>query len=100
MTGVQTCALPIFHKLPVPPSVPHVRLRALGSEIWEWNAGNATDRIEGDALAFCQVVTQTRNVADTSLTVTGDTARHWMSIAQCFAGPPETPPARGTRFRN
>ena len=88
------------HKLSVPQSVPHVRLRAPSGEIWEWNAGNATDRIEGDALAFCQVVTQTRNVADTSLTVTGDTARHWMSIAQCFAGPPETPPARGTRFRS
>ena len=88
------------HKLPVPPSVPHVRLSAPGGEIWEWNAGNATDRIDGEALAFCQVVTQTRNIADTALQVTGETARHWMSIAQCFAGPPETPPAKGTRFRN
>jgi uncharacterized protein (TIGR03084 family) len=87
------------HKLPVPPSVPHVRLTAPGGEVWEWNDG-ASDRVEGDALAFCQVVTQTRNVADTTLVVTGDIARHWMSIAQCFAGPPETPPARGTRFRS
>ncbi len=88
------------HKLPVPPVVPQVSLGAPGGETWEWNAGNATDRIEGDALAFCQVVTQTRNIADTGLRVTGETARHWMSIAQCFAGPPETPPAKGTRFKS
>lgn len=88
------------HKLPVPPVVPQVRLSAPGGEIWEWNAANAADRIEGEALAFCQVVTQTRNIADTTLRLTGATARHWMSIAQCFAGPPETPPAKGTRFRS
>ena len=88
------------HKLPVPPSVPHVRLTAPGGEVWEWNEGSAADRVEGDALAFCQVVTQTRNIADTTLAVSGDTAQHWMSIAQCFAGPPETPPAKGTRFRS
>jgi hypothetical protein len=26
-------------------------------------------------------------------------ARQWMDLAQCFAGPPEKPPAPGTRFR-
>jgi len=40
-----------------------------------------------------------RNVADTTLRVEGETARQWMSIAQCFAGPPETPPAPGARYR-
>ncbi len=88
------------HALPVPTVVPHVRLSAPGGETWEWNAGNATDRVEGEALAFCQVVTQTRNFADTTLRVTGETARHWMSIAQCFAGPPEAPPPKGTRFKS
>jgi uncharacterized protein (TIGR03084 family) len=88
------------HALPVPPAVPHVRLSEPGGETWEWNAGNVSDRVEGEALAFCQVVTQTRNVADTTLRATGATARQWMGIAQCFAGPPETPPARGTRFRS
>ena len=34
---------------------------------------------------------------DTALRVGGETARHWMGIAQCFAGPPENPPAPGTR---
>jgi hypothetical protein len=45
------------------------------------------------------VVTQVRAVADTELQVTGDTARRWMAIAQCFAGPPQDPPAPGSRFR-
>ena len=87
------------HGLPVPPTVPHVRLDGPGGETWEWNADHTTDRVTGDALAFCQVITQTRNVADTVLTVAGEVARQWVSIAQCFAGPPETPPIRGTRFR-
>jgi hypothetical protein len=55
--------------------------------------------IEGDAIEFCQVVAQTRNIADTSLKVAGETAAAWMAIAQCFAGPPETPPPPGSRFR-
>jgi uncharacterized protein (TIGR03084 family) len=85
--------------LPVPPIKPHVRLDGPNGETWEWNAECTTDRVSGDAIAFCQAVTQTRNVADTTLAVDGDVAKHWMSIAQCFAGPPETPPAKGTRRR-
>jgi uncharacterized protein (TIGR03084 family) len=84
--------------LPVPPTMPRVHLKAPDGETWEWNVECMTDSVSGDAVAFCTVVTQTRNVADTTLDVEGDIARHWMSIAQCFAGPPEPPPARGTRY--
>jgi hypothetical protein len=45
------------------------------------------------------VVTQTRNLADTDLAVTGGIALQWLERAQCFAGPPEQPPAPGTRFK-
>lgn len=83
--------------LPVPAIVPRVQLTAPDGSIWEWNAGCRTDSVTGDALAFCQVVTQTRNIADTALAVEGPVATDWMSIAQCFAGPPETPPPKGTR---
>ena len=55
--------------------------------------------VEGDAVAFCQVAAQTRNIADTALRVEGDAARAWMALAQCFAGPPELTPAPGTRVR-
>ena len=54
--------------------------------------------IEGNAEDFCQVVTQVRNIADVNLKLTGKIANEWMSIAQCFAGPPEQPPKPGLRF--
>ena len=38
--------------------------------------------------------------ADTALAVDGATAQHWMTIVQCFAGPPEDPPKPGTRRRS
>jgi hypothetical protein len=54
----------------------------------------------GEAVHFAQTVTQTRNVADTTLETHGANAARWMEIAQCFAGAPETPPAKGARYRN
>jgi uncharacterized protein (TIGR03084 family) len=83
--------------LPVPATRPSLRLTAPSGALWEWE-GNAANLIEGSAVEFCQVVAQTRNVADTDLRVTGEIAKSWMAIAQCFAGPPENPPGPGTRF--
>ena len=85
--------------LAVPETAPHVRLTGPSGAVWEWNDPDGADRVSGSATEFCQVVTQTRNVADTALTVEGDVAREWMRMAQCFAGPPEAPPAAGTRYR-
>lgn len=82
----------------VPGPAPHVRLDAPSGAVWTWNDASDTNTVRGDALAFCQVVTQVRNVADTTLSVVGEPARRWMSLAQCFAGPPEDPPAPRTRF--
>ena len=85
-------------KLPAPDPRPFVKLTAPSGEVWEWGEADQTDRIEGSATGFCQTVTQVRNVADTDLVVTGDHATSWMSLAQCFAGPPVPPPEPGTRF--
>ncbi|UYV38385.1 TIGR03084 family metal-binding protein [Rhodobacteraceae bacterium D3-12] len=82
----------------VPEHIPYVKLIAASGGIWEWNTPDATSFVEGDAVEFCQVITQTRNIADTKLQVVGDVATQWMSIAQCFAGGVEEPPAVGTRF--
>lgn len=90
----------INRKEEIPGPVPYIRLTAPSGAIWEWNADNETDKIAGDAAEFCQVVAQTRNIADTKLEVSGDIATRWMSVAQCFAGPPRTPPAPGTRVIN
>lgn len=90
--------------LAVPADQPYVRLTGPSGATWEWNQPDQhkletlENRIEGSAVEFCQVVTQVRNIADTSLKVVGETARSWMAIAQCFAGPPENPPAPGSRF--
>jgi uncharacterized protein (TIGR03084 family) len=98
--GVRTFAWAYRNRgLPVPPVAPHVRLATPFGETWEWNAASVAGTVSGEAVAFCQVVTQTRNIADTALAVEGDGARHWMGIAQCFAGPPETPPPPGARRR-
>ena len=85
-------------KLDVPGPAPYVRLTAPSGAIWEWNDPATDNSIEADAVDFCHVVTQGRNIADVGLTVTGDPAQQWMAIAQCFAGPPETPPAPGNRI--
>jgi len=84
-------------KLEVPGPPPHVRLVAPSGDIWEWNEPSDTDSVHGDAVDFCLVVTQARNVADTALEVRGPVATRWMSIAQCFAGAPVDPPRPGER---
>jgi uncharacterized protein (TIGR03084 family) len=81
----------------VPQPAPHVRITAPSGAVWMFNDERSDELIEGSAEAFCQVVTQVRNVADTDLDVRGPNARAWMSKAQCFAGPPRDPPAPGTR---
>ena len=80
-----------------PGPAPYVRLTGPSDGYWEWNDPAADNRVEGSALEFCQVVTQTRNAADTALQATGAPAKAWMRLAQCFAGPPEDPPAPGLR---
>lgn len=85
-------------KLEPPGAAPRVELRAPSGALWTWNDDNRTDLVAGDAVEFCQVVTQVRNVADTRLRVEGPVAARWMAIAQCFAGPPADPPPPGSRL--
>ncbi|MCZ6462735.1 MAG: TIGR03084 family metal-binding protein [Proteobacteria bacterium] len=96
--GVKTFAWTFVNRgLEVPGPPPYVRLVAPSSAIWEWNEPSETECVRGDALDFCHVVTQGRNVADTALDAVGDVAHRWMSIAQCFAGGPADPPKAGER---
>lgn len=68
-----------------------------GGEPWTWGPVDADNRVTGTAEDFCLVVTQRRNAADTGLAATGNVAEDWMTVVQCFAGPPTNPPAPGTR---
>jgi len=81
----------------LPPPATPVRVELLGpsGEVWTWGAADAGEAIRGAAEDFCLVVTQRRHVDDTDLNVAGDGARHWMRIAQAFAGPPAEGPEPG-----
>jgi len=83
---------------PVPDALPHLRLTAPSGALWTYGDAGGVERIEGLAEDFCMIVTQTRNIADTTLQVTGPVATRWMDVAQCFAGPAQMPPAAGSRF--
>ncbi|NOX83301.1 MAG: TIGR03084 family protein [Alphaproteobacteria bacterium] len=83
----------------VPLPKPYVRLTAPSGAIWEWNDVQDDNAVIGEAVHFAQIVTQTRNVADTPLQTHGVNAARWMDIAQCFAGAPESPPAKGARYK-
>lgn len=86
-------------RLDPPGEMPRVRLFAPSGAVWEFGEPSESSMISGSATEFCQVVTQCRNIADTALEVTGEVAHQWMDIAQCFAGPPQDPPAKGSRHR-
>lgn len=83
--------------LAVPDRIPYVELGLPDGRTWRWNDPESPEQVKGSAEAFCLVVTQRRNVADTALEVRGEHARQWMQIAQCFAGPPVDGPRPGVR---
>jgi uncharacterized protein (TIGR03084 family) len=96
--GVNTYGWTFRNRREEPPGpMPRLRLIAPSGALWEYGEGDGL--IEGAASEFCQVVTQCRSIADTSLSVQGPVATRWMAIAQCFAGPPQDPPAGGVRYR-
>lgn len=96
--GVKTYQWTFVNRGLTPPGPPpHISLQSPSGETWEWNTQQDDNKISGTAVEFCQVVTQVRNITDTQLELTGDVAKQWMAIAQCFAGPAEEPPAKGLR---
>lgn len=96
--GVKTFGWTFVNRGLEPPGpAPRIELAAPSGDVWKWNENNPADHVRGDAVAFCYVVTQVRNVADTQLEVFGPIAREWMAMAQCFAGAPIDPPAPGAR---
>lgn len=96
--GVNTYGWTFKNRKEEPPGpMPRLRLTAPSGAIWDYGEGE--DLIEGSASEFCQVVTQCRNIGDTSLKVSGPIATRWMAVAQCFAGPPQDPPPVGARHK-
>ncbi|CAN0010107.1 unnamed protein product [Phaeothamnion confervicola] len=77
----------LINQREMPTADVYVGLTAPGGELWEWGT-SATDRVTGDALDFCLLVTQRRHLLDTDLRVEGEAAADWLGIAQAFAGAP------------
>ena len=96
--GVRTYSWTFVNRnLDVPEPMPYVELSLPSGAVWNWGEETESNFVKGDAVEFAHVVTQGRNIADVNLDVKGENAECWMEIAQCFAGPPETPPAPGHR---
>jgi uncharacterized protein (TIGR03084 family) len=76
------------HGLDAPAEEFRVDLTAPSGDVWSWGPEGAAQTATGSAYDFCLLVTQRVNRADTSLAATGRDADTWLSIAQCFAGPP------------
>jgi uncharacterized protein (TIGR03084 family) len=81
---------------PVPETVPLITLRAPSGDRWVFGE-DTINTVQGSAVGFAQVVTQTRAFGDTDLIAAGPIAKRWMETAQCFAGPRENPPSAGSR---
>ena len=79
--------------------MPQLQLTSPQGEQWTFGEDDGENLIRGSAVGFAQTVTQTRNVADTDLVVSGPVAQDWMACAQCFAGAAIAPPPAGSRYR-
>ena len=76
------------HGLDAPAEDFLISLTAPSGDLWRWGPEDAAQTVTGAAYDFCLLVTQRINRADTSLVAVGHDADTWLSIAQCFAGPP------------
>jgi uncharacterized protein (TIGR03084 family) len=75
------------HGREMPDAEIRVELVGPGGDVWEWGPEGVADRVTGEALDFCLVVTQRRHPDDVGLDIAGEAAAEWISIAQAFAGP-------------
>jgi uncharacterized protein (TIGR03084 family) len=76
------------HGLAPPAEEFRIVLTAPSGDLWTWGPEQATQTVTGAAYDFCLLVTQRVHRTDTSLVAVGHDADTWLSIAQCFAGPP------------
>jgi uncharacterized protein (TIGR03084 family) len=80
--------------LPAPGVDVRVELAAPDGTLWTFGPEDAPERVTGPGLDFCLLVTRRRHRDDLAVTAAGPGADRWLDIAQAFAGPPGTDPAR------
>ncbi|MFG2226955.1 TIGR03084 family metal-binding protein [Streptomyces sp. NPDC048644] len=77
------------HQLDPPAEEFRVELRAPDGTLWTYGPEDAGQRVTGDALEFCLLVTQRAHRNDVpDVRAEGAEAERWLGIAQAFAGPP------------
>ncbi|GAA1477244.1 TIGR03084 family metal-binding protein [Nocardioides aestuarii] len=76
------------HGLDAPTEEVRVELTAPSGDLWVWGPEDASQSVRGSAYDFCLLVTQRVHRDDTDLVGQGREANEWLTIAQCFAGPP------------
>ena len=76
------------HDLPAPTEEFRIELSAPGGGLWTWGPQDAAQRVTGPAYDLCRLATQRVHRDDTALVAVGSDAERWLTIAQCFAGPP------------
>jgi uncharacterized protein (TIGR03084 family) len=74
--------------LPVPTEPVRIEADAPSGAILRFGREDAENVVRGSLFELALVVTQRRHIDDTELMAEGSVARHWLSIAQAFAGPP------------
>lgn len=77
----------LLHGMQMPADEVGVRLELPSGAVYEASP-EAAQQVIGSAQDFCLVATQRRRPAQTALVATGPAAEEWLTIAQCFAGPP------------
>ena len=96
--GVMTFGWSFVNRgIAVPAVVPSVKLAAPDGGTWTWGDPSESDYVRGTAEDFCLLVTQRRHLDDTGLQYSAGAVQQWLSMAQCFAGPPSDGPAPGVR---
>ena len=86
----------VTHGLAPPDASFRVELISPSGAVWAWGPAEADQRLTGQALDFCLLVTRRRHPDDLDLSTVGEWAALWLTIAQAFAGPPGAgrPPER------
>ena len=99
--GVTTFGWSFINRgLSLPEAAVRVELLSPSGEMWSWGPEDGENKVMGNALDFCLVVTKRRHIDDTALIMKGEVAPKWMAIAQAFAGPPEEGPMPGARVNH
>lgn len=78
----------------VPDGDVRVELTGPDGDLWTWGPDDAAERVNGDGYDFALLVSRRRHRDDVDVHAEGESAEHWLNIAQAFAGLPGNDPRR------